>query len=85
LTGADKSYFVIRHVITQHIAKGFQCSSMTLSTMTCIGLHDATQLRKDYGREQADVIVNIVGNIISGQVTGDTAKTLYDRFGRIAG
>jgi type IV secretory pathway TraG/TraD family ATPase VirD4 len=41
---------------------------------TCLGIQDASQLRKDYGREQADVIMNIVGNIASGQVSGDTAK-----------
>jgi hypothetical protein len=50
---------------------------------TCLGIQDFSQLRKDYGREQADVIMNITGNIISGQVTGDTAKQLSDRFGRI--
>ena len=41
------------------------------------------ELKKDYGREQADVIVNITGNIISGQVTGETSKLLSDRFGKI--
>lgn len=41
---------------------------------TCLGNQDFSQLRKDYGREQADVIMNITGNIVSGQVTGDTAK-----------
>ncbi len=50
---------------------------------TCLGIQDYSQLRKDYGREQADVIMNIVGNIISGQVTGDTAKQLSERFGKI--
>jgi hypothetical protein len=40
-------------------------------------------LKKDYGREQAEVIMNIVGNIICGQVTGDTAKQLSERFGKI--
>nr|WP_288812836.1 conjugal transfer protein MobC [uncultured Sphingobacterium sp.] len=50
---------------------------------TCLGIQDFSQLRKDYGREQADVIVNIVGNIVSGQVTGDTAKQLSERFGKI--
>lgn len=50
---------------------------------TCLGIQDFSQLRKDYGREQADVILNITGNIISGQVTGDTAKQLSDRFGKI--
>lgn len=50
---------------------------------TTLGIQDLSQLRKDYGREQADVIMGIVGNIISGQVTGDTAKQLSDRIGRI--
>ncbi len=50
---------------------------------TCLGIQDFSQLRKDYGREQADVIMNIAGNIVSGQVTGDTAKQLSERFGKI--
>ena len=50
---------------------------------TCLGIQDFSQLRKDYGREQADVIMNIIGNIIAGQVTGDTAKQLSERFGKI--
>ena len=50
---------------------------------TCLGIQDFSQLRKDYGREQADVIINIIGNIISGQVTGDTSKQLSERFGKI--
>ncbi|MCR8559041.1 YWFCY domain-containing protein [Mucilaginibacter sp. BJC16-A38] len=48
-----------------------------------MGIQDASQLRKDYGREQADVIMSIVGNILAGQVTGDTAKQLSERFGKI--
>jgi type IV secretory pathway TraG/TraD family ATPase VirD4 len=50
---------------------------------TFLAIQDITQLRKDYGKEQADVIMGIVGNIVSGQVTGDTAKLLSDRIGRI--
>lgn len=50
---------------------------------TCLGIQDFSQLRKDYGRELADVIMNITGNIIAGQVTGDTAKQLSERFGKI--
>ncbi len=50
---------------------------------TTLAMQDFSQLRKDYGKEQADVIVNITGNIISGQVTGDTAKALSERFGKI--
>ena len=50
---------------------------------TTLGIQDFSQLRKDYGKEQADVIMNITGNIISGQVSGDTAKQLSERFGKI--
>lgn len=50
---------------------------------TCLGVQDFSQLRKDYGKEQVDVIMNITGNIISGQVTGVTAKQLSERFGKI--
>jgi hypothetical protein len=50
---------------------------------TTLGVQDYSQLKKDYGKEQAEVIMNIVGNVISGQVVGDTAKLLSDRFGKI--
>lgn len=50
---------------------------------TTLAMQDFSQLRKDYGKEQADVIMNITGNIISGQVMGDTAKMLSERFGKI--
>jgi len=50
---------------------------------TTLAVQDQSQLRKDYGKEHADVIMNIVGNVISGQVMGDTAEQLSKRFGRI--
>ncbi|MBL4678232.1 MAG: YWFCY domain-containing protein [Mucilaginibacter sp.] len=50
---------------------------------TTLGIQDASQLRKDYGREQADVIMNIVGNMVVGQVSGDTAKYISEKIGRI--
>jgi hypothetical protein len=50
---------------------------------TTLAVQDFSQLKKDYGSEQADVITGIVGNIISGQVTGDTAKSLSETFGKI--
>ena len=50
---------------------------------TCLGIQDFSQLKKDYGKDQADVIMNITGNIISGQVTGETAKQLSERLGKI--
>ncbi len=50
---------------------------------TTLAVQDASQLVFHYGKEQAEVIMNITGNIISGQVTGTTAKTLSERFGKI--
>ena len=50
---------------------------------TTLAMQDFSQLKKDYGKEQADVIVSITGNIISGQVMGETAKLLSERFGKI--
>lgn len=50
---------------------------------TTLGIQDFSQLKKDYGRDGADVIMNITGNIISGQVMGETARGLSERFGKI--
>ncbi len=50
---------------------------------TALAVQDYSQLKKDYGKEQAEVILNVVGNIVAGQVTGDTAKQLSERFGKI--
>ncbi|SOD14022.1 conjugal transfer protein MobC [Pedobacter xixiisoli] len=51
---------------------------------TTLAVQDFSQLKKDYGAEQAEVITGIVGNVISGQVTGDTAKKLSETFGKIS-
>lgn len=48
-----------------------------------MGLQDLSQNVKDYSKEEADAIFGVVGNIISGQVTGDTAKHLSEQFGKI--
>ncbi len=48
-----------------------------------IGFQDISQLKRDYGDKEAAVVMNTVGNIFSGQVVGDTAKTLSDRFGKV--
>jgi hypothetical protein len=50
---------------------------------TTLAVQDYSQLKKDYGKDQAEVIMNIVGNVISGQVVGETAKLLSERFGKI--
>jgi hypothetical protein len=64
--------------ISNHIAvaRGYKSA-------TVLACQDMSQLRKDYGKDEADIIFNIVGNVISGQVSGDTAKQLSERIGRI--
>jgi hypothetical protein len=49
----------------------------------CLGFQDFSQLIRDYGDKEAKVVMNTVGNIFSGQVVGETAKTLSDRFGKV--
>jgi hypothetical protein len=49
----------------------------------CLGFQDYSQLNRDYGDKESKVIQNTVGNIFSGQVVGDTAKNLSERFGKI--
>ncbi|MFV0591700.1 MAG: conjugal transfer protein MobC [Draconibacterium sp.] len=49
----------------------------------CLGFQDYSQLTRDYGDKESKVIQNTVGNIFSGQVVGETAKVLSDRFGKI--
>ena len=49
----------------------------------CLGFQDFSQLNRDYGEKESKVIQNTVGNIFSGQVVGETAKTLSERFGNI--
>ena len=49
----------------------------------CIGFQDFSQLKRDYGDKEAAVVMNTVGNIFSGQVVGETAKTLSERFGKV--
>lgn len=49
----------------------------------CLGFQDFSQLNRDYGEKESKVVQNTVGNIFSGQVVGETAKTLSERFGKI--
>ena len=49
----------------------------------CLGFQDFSQLKRDYGDKESAVVMNTVGNIFSGQVVGDTAKSLSERFGKV--
>lgn len=47
---------------------------------TWLGIQDFSQLKRDYGDKEATVIINTIGNIFSGQVTGETAEKLSKLF-----
>ena len=49
----------------------------------CLGAQDFSQLVRDYGEKEARVIQNTIGNIFAGQVVGETAKNLSERFGKV--
>lgn len=68
---------IVVHTIDKSIATG-RSNNMAIT----ICLQDASQLRLAYGKEFADVVLNTCGNIISGQVSGETAKQLADRFSK---
>jgi YWFCY motif protein/type IV secretory system conjugative DNA transfer VirD4/TraG family protein len=45
-----------------------------------MAVQDLSQLRTRYSRDEADLILNIAGNLICGQVGGDTARWVSERF-----
>ena len=47
-----------------------------------LGAQDKSQLKRDYGDKESEVIFNTVGNIFSGQVNGKTAEELSKSFGK---
>jgi hypothetical protein len=49
----------------------------------CLGFQDYSQLKRDYGEDEYRVITNTIGNVFAGQVLGDTAKNLQERYGKI--
>ena len=49
----------------------------------CLGFQDFSQLTRDYGDKESEVIQNTIGNMFSGQLVGETAKTLSERFGKV--
>ena len=55
----------------------------SLKISSLFGIQDFSQLTRDYGDKESKVIQNLVGNIVSGLVVGETAKTLSDRFGKV--
>ncbi len=49
----------------------------------CLGFQDFSQLARIMAIRKAKVIQNTVGNVFSGQVVGETAKSLSERFGKV--
>ena len=47
-----------------------------------LGAQDKSQLKRDYGEKESEVIFNTVGNIFAGQVNGKTAEDLSKSFGK---
>ncbi|MFB6457092.1 TraM recognition domain-containing protein [Chitinophaga sp. Hz27] len=56
---------------------------LTTHSTTTLVIQNLDQVKKDYSREMADVLMNLCGNVICGQVAGDTARQMSDRVGRI--
>jgi len=48
-----------------------------------IAVQDLSQLRTLYTRDEADLFLNITGNLLCGQVSGETARWVSERFPRI--
>lgn len=49
---------------------------------TILAMQSDHQLRLNYGKEWADVLLNICGNIIIGQTSGELAKNVSERIGK---
>jgi len=50
---------------------------------TLMGIQTVDQLIRDYGKEQANAILTNIGNVLSGQASGETARFIQGRMGKI--
>ena len=83
--GMHKSSVIIDELPTIYF-KGLDnliATARSNKVAVCLGFQDFSQLVRDYGDKEAKVVMNTVGNIFSGQVVGETAKTLSERFGKV--
>jgi YWFCY protein/TraM recognition site of TraD and TraG len=48
-----------------------------------LAVQDLSQLRTQYSKEEADLFLNISGNLLCGQVGGETAKWVSERFPKV--
>lgn len=52
--------------------------------VACIlGIQDTSQFVLRYGQEKANMIINMVGSILTGQIRGELAKTISECIGKI--
>jgi hypothetical protein len=83
--GKRKSSLIIDELPTIYF-KGLDnliATARSNKVSTCLGFQDFSQLERDYGQKEAEVIKNTVGNVFSGQVAGNSGKWLSERFGKI--
>ena len=83
--GKRKSSIIIDELPTIYF-KGLDnliATARSNKVSTCLGFQDFSQLERDYGQKEAEVIKNTVGNVFSGQVSGNSGKWLSERFGKI--
>ncbi|GAB3720496.1 conjugal transfer protein MobC [Hymenobacter agri] len=83
--GMRKSSIIIDELPTIYF-KGLDnliATARSNKVSTCLGFQDFSQLERDYGQKEAEVIKNTVGNVFSGQVSGNSGKWLSERFGKI--
>nr|WP_321411521.1 type IV secretory system conjugative DNA transfer family protein [uncultured Carboxylicivirga sp.] len=50
---------------------------------TLLGIQTIDQLIRDYGKEAANAILTNIGNVFSGQATGETARYIQNRMGKV--
>jgi type IV secretory pathway TraG/TraD family ATPase VirD4 len=58
-------------------------SSRSNDIVPVMAVQDLSQLRTRYSRDEADLVLNIAGNLLCGQVGGETARWVSERFPRI--
>ncbi|PWN62424.1 conjugal transfer protein TraG [Chryseobacterium phosphatilyticum] len=83
----NKSALVLDELTTMSFPKGtldnIIATGRSNEIATWLGFQDITQAVRDFSKENAESIVNTMGNIFSGQVSGDTAQRLSRMFGKI--
>jgi len=69
----------------------FNSQNMHSTMATCrehqvgiiLGMQTLDQLRQEYGRDHADALMNLPANLLTSQVTGDSAKFASELIGKI--